>query len=368
MVTLYDVARRAAVSTATVSRVVHGQDRVREATRIRVQQAIEELGYVPDGAAQSLSRRRKDIIGMMCLEREKAGQHDIETECLLYYDEVQRGVQERIRDSQWLLLSTFIQADRSGEPELSRPNPLAGKVDGILIGEGFADPRYIQRLAARIPVVIIAGTPGAQATDVVAADNFSGAAALITHLITDHGRRRLFHVGGPPNSPDAIQRRLALEHALRGNPLCQLIGSAQGIFSICSGEQAGEELLARHRAALPDAVVCANDQMAIGVLRALTAAGVRVPDEVAVTGFDDIYPARLADPPLTTIRQPMRTLGERACARLLDRIAHPGLSPAVQLLPTELVLRSSCGCPPGTVTRRPVKALKPTPSGCAGPG
>ena len=368
MVTLYDVARRAAVSTATVSRVVHGQDRVREATRIRVQQAIEELGYVPDGAAQSLSRRRKDIIGMMCLEREKAGQHDIETECLLYYDEVQRGVQERIRDSQWLLLSTFIQADRSGEPELSRPNPLAGKVDGILIGEGFADPRHIQRLAARIPVVIIAGTPGAQATDVVAADNFSGAAALITHLITDHGRRRLFHVGGPPNSPDAIQRRLALEHALRGNPLCQLIGSAQGIFSICSGEQAGEELLARHRAALPDAVVCANDQMAIGVLRALAAVGVRVPDEVAVTGFDDIYPARLADPPLTTIRQPMRTLGERACARLLDRIAHPGLSPAVQLLPTELVLRSSCGRPPGTVTRRPVKALKPTPSGCAGPG
>jgi len=178
MVTLYDVARRAAVSTATVSRVVHGQDRVREATRIRVQQAIEELGYVPDGAGQS-------------------------------------------------------------------------------------------------------------------------------------------------------------------------------------GEQVGDELLARHRAAMPDAVVCANDQMAIGVLRALTAAGVRVPGEVAVTGFDDLYPARLVDPPLSTVRQPMRMLGQRACARLLDRIAHPGLSPAVQLLPTELVLRSSCGCPPGTLTRQPVPALKP---------
>ena len=111
MVTLYDVARRAAVSTATVSRVVHGQDRVCKATRIRVQQAIDELGYVPDGAAQSLSRRRKDIIGMMCMERETARRHDLETECLLYYDEVQRGVQARIRDSQWLLLSTFMQAD-----------------------------------------------------------------------------------------------------------------------------------------------------------------------------------------------------------------------------------------------------------------
>ncbi len=123
--------------------------------------------------------------------------------------------------------------------------------------------------------------------------------------------------------------------------------------------QAAEELLARHRAALPDAVVCANDQMAIGILRTFTAAGVRVPGEVAVTGFDDVYPARLADPPLTTVRQPMRLLGERACARLLDRIAHPGLSPAVQLLPTELVLRSSCGCPPGTVTRQTVRLLEP---------
>jgi LacI family transcriptional regulator len=250
-----------------------------------------------------------------------------------------------------LLLSTFMHAGEAGEPDLSRLNPLSGKVDGILVGEGFAASRSIQRLAARLPVVVIAGTPGtpgAQAADVVAADNFSGAAALITHLIADHGRRRLFHVGGPPNSPDAIQRRLALDHALRGNPQCQLIGSAPGIFSIASGEQAAEELLARHRAALPDAVVCANDQMAIGVLRTLTAAGVRVPDQVAVTGFDNIHPARLADPPLTTVRQPMRTLGERACARLLDRIAHPSLSPAVQLLPTELVLRSSCGCPPGT--------------------
>jgi LacI family transcriptional regulator len=362
MVTASDVARRAAVSTATVSRVVHGQDRVREATRIRVQRAIEELGYVPDGAAQSLSRRRKDIIGMVRTERDTAGHHDVETKCLLYYDEVQRGVQARIRDSEWLLFSSFMQADEADEPKLSRLNPLSGKVDGILIGEGFAASRYIQRLAARLPVVIIAGNPetlGAQAADVVAADNFSGAAALITHLIAGHGRRRLFHVGGPANSPDAIQRRLALDDALRNNPQCQLIGSAQGIFSIDSGEQAGQELLARHRAALPDAVVCANDQMALGVLRALTAAGVRVPDEVAVTGFDDLYLARLADPPLTTVRQPMRTLGERACARLLDRIAHPSLRPAVQLLPTELVLRSSCGCAPGTVTRQPVKTLKP---------
>jgi LacI family transcriptional regulator len=354
VVTLYDVARLAGVSTATVSRVVHGQDRVREATRTRVREAIEELGYVPDGAAQSLSRRRKDVIGLVCMERE-AEQYGIEDEGLLYYDEVLRGVEPLIRDREWSLMITFMQADGAGDPEFARLDSLSGKVDGILIGEGFVASRYIERLATRVPVVVIAGTPGEQAADVVAADSFSGSAAVITHLVAVHGKRRLFHVDGPPNSPDARERRLALGYVLDANPQCELIGSVRGIFSVRSGEQAGQELLARHRGAMPDAVVCANDQMAIGLLGAFAAAGVRVPEDVAVVGFDDIYPARLVDPPLTTVHQPMRALGERACARLLDRIAHPELTPAVEMLPTELVVRSSCGCPPGPATRQAVK-------------
>jgi LacI family transcriptional regulator len=368
VVTLYDVARLAGVSTATVSRVVHGQDGVREATRIRVRQAIEELGYVPDGAAQSLSRRRKDVIGLVCKEREV--DDALENAGLLYYDQVLRGVEERIRYNDWSLLITFMQSDDTGEPDVPRLDALSGKVDGILIGEGFVASHYIERLAARLPVVVIAGLPGGQGADVVAADNFSGSAAIVTHLIADHGTRRLFHVDGPPDAPDAIERRLALHYVLRSNPQCQLIGSAHGIFSVHSGEQVGEELLARHRGALPDAVVCANDQMAIGVLRAFAAAGVRVPDEVAMVGFDDIYPASLFDPPLTTVHQPTRMLGERACARLLDRIADPTLRPTVDLLPTELVLRASCGCPPGTVTRQVVKTLEATgiDPGAAQPG
>jgi|HubBroStandDraft_5_1064220.scaffolds.fasta_scaffold01282_8 LacI family transcriptional regulator len=367
VVTLFDVARLAGVSTATVSRVVHGQDRVRETTRIRVRQAIETLGYVPDGAAQSLSRRRKEVIGMACMEREEL-EDDIENVGLLYNDEVLRGVERRIRAQEWLLLLTFMQA--GGKPDFPRLDSLSGKVDGILLAEGFIASDYVERLAARVPVVVIAGFPSQQSADVVAADNFSGSVAIITHLIAEHGRRRLFHVAGPQNSPDAVERRLALEHVLRGNPHCQLVGSAQGIFSVRSGERAGEDLLARHRGALPDAVVCGNDQMAMGVLRVFAAAGVRVPEEVAVVGFDDIYPSSLYDPPLTTVHQPMRMLGERACARVLERIADPSLLPAVELLPTELVLRSSCGCPPGTVTRRPVesaRACHPAPA-AAKPG
>jgi LacI family transcriptional regulator len=353
VVTLYDVARLAGVSTATVSRVVHGQDRVRESTRERVKRAIEELGYVPDGAAQSLSRRRKDVIGLVCVEREM-DYIDIENVGLLYYDEILRGVEACIRNRDWSLLITFMQGDR---PDVSRLDALSGKVDGILIGEGFVGSSIIERLAARVPVVVIAGIPGERAADVVAADNFSGSAAIVTHLITDHGKRRLFHVDGPPNSPDAAERRLALEHVLRGHPQCQLVGSVQGILSVRSGEMAGQNLLARHQSALPDAVVCANDQTAVGVLRALAAAGVRVPEDVAVVGFDDVVLGRLYDPPLTTVHQPMRMLGERACARLLDRISDPELAPAVELLPTEVVLRSSCGCPSGTVTRQPVLPL-----------
>ena len=237
MVTLFDVARLAGVSTATVSRVVHGQDRVREATRIRVQQAIEELGYVPDGAAQSLSRRRKDVIGLVCVERQ-AQQYDIENMNLLFYDEVLRGVEARIRDHDWSLLITFLQG--ANDPGFPRIESFTGKVDGILIGEGIVPSPFIERLATRVPVVIFAGTPHEQAVDVVAADNLSGSAAVVTHLIRDHGKRRLFWVHGPTDSPDSRERRYGLDYVLRANPQCQLTGFYEGFYSVESGEKAGE--------------------------------------------------------------------------------------------------------------------------------
>jgi LacI family transcriptional regulator len=357
VVTLYDVARLAGVSTATVSRVLHGQDKVRDSTRARVLEVIEELGYVPDGAAQSLSRRQKNVIGLVCVERQSPRQqYDIESMSLLFYDEILRGVEARIRHHRWSLLITYLQ--EASDPDLPRLLNLSGQVDGLLIGEGVVPSEFLSRLVKRLPVVVIAGSPQEKAADVVTADNRSGSAALVTHLIADHGRRRLYHVDGPPSAPDARERRLALTELVAAHPDCQLVGSYQGFFSVGSGEEAGEKLLAARAGELPDAVVCANDQMAIGVLQAFAKAGVRVPEQVAVVGFDDIFPGSLYDPPLTTVHQPMRGLGERACTRLLERIARPALRPKVELLPTELVLRSSCGCPPGTVTRRPVQPLQ----------
>ena len=357
MVTLYDVARIAGVSTATVSRVVHGQDKVRDSTRARVLEVIDQLGYVPDGAAQSLSRRQKNVIGLVCVERQSPRQqYDIESMSLLFYDEILRGVESRIRHHKWSLLITYLE--EASDPDLPRLLSLSGQVDGLLIGEGIVPSEYLARLAKRLPVVVIAGSPAERAADVVTADNRAGSAALLRHLIEDNGSRRLFHVDGPITAPDARERRLALNELLAANPQCQLVGSSQGLFSVASGEEAGEKLLAVRDEARPDAVVCANDQTAIGVLQAFAKAGVAVPEQVAVVGFDDIFPGSLYDPPLTTVHQPMRLLGERACTRLLDRIARPGLRPKVELLPTELVLRSSCGCPPGTVTRLPVPPLR----------
>ncbi len=352
MATLYDVARLAGVSTATVSRVVHGQDRVRATTRARVQEVIEQLGYVPDGAAQSLSRRRKDVVGLVYVVREEK-QYDIENMSLLYWDEVLRGVEWRLQeDHRWSLLITSLRGDERDFPRLLS---LTGKVDGLLIGEGLVPDELLARLTERIPIVLVAGQPNK--IDVVKADNESGMIALITHLIEDHDKRRVFYVDGPPRVPDARERQAALMEVLTDRPRCRLTGSYRGNFSVQSGEEAGDSLLAHWAEHTPDAVVCANDQMAIGVLQAFAKAGVRVPEDVAVTGFDDIYPVSLYEPPLTSVHQPMRLLGERACGRLLDRIAKPSLRTRMELLPTELVLRASCGCPAGTETRRPVKPL-----------
>jgi LacI family transcriptional regulator len=353
VVTLYDVASLAGVSTATVSRVVHGLDRVKDSTRARVLEVIEQLGYVPDSAAQSLSRRRKDVIGLVCVERTSPKQqYDIESMSLLFYDEILRGVEARIRHHNWSLLITYLE--EGAEPDFARLLALAAKVEGLLIGEGIVPSEQLARLAERLPIVVIAGSPRERAADVVTADNRTGSIALATHLIEDHGRRRLFYVDGPTTAPDAMERRRALTQTLRGYPDCQLIGSCEGQFSVASGDAAGQHLLTTGEP-LPDAVVCANDQMAIGLLQAFARAGVRVPDQVAVVGFDDIFPGSLCDPPLTTIHQPMRLLGERACTRLLDRIARPDLRPKVELLPTDLVVRASCGCPPGTMSRQPLQ-------------
>jgi LacI family transcriptional regulator len=342
VVTVYDVARHAGVSTATVSRVLHGSDLVRPATRERVVEAIERLGFVPDGSAQGLSRRRKDIIGLVALDR--GGEEiDIERSSQLYVDEIVHAVEGVLRGSEVSLLLTF---GRRGESFERRIRTLSGKVDGLLMAEDVLSPGELAALARRTPVVLIAGpaNPADPAgLDTVAVDNAGGVRAVVSHLTSVHGYRRLCFVGGPPDSPDARQRLTAFAEAVLASPGCSADPPLHGDYSEASGSAAGRALLARR--GLPDAVACANDQMAVGLLRELRRAGVAVPGGVAITGFDDIYPSRMADPPLTTVSQPLRELGRKAAQRLLDRVSSGALPPVVEVLPTHLVVRGSCGCP-----------------------
>jgi LacI family transcriptional regulator len=342
--TLYDVAREARVSTATVSRVVHGQDRVRPSTRQRVLEVIEAMGYIPDSAAQSMVHKRKEVVGLVAIES-RSPDTEIEHEGLLFIDEVLRGVETALSPIGWpVLISVRPAADKAVAYQWLQK--ISAKVDGLLIAEGF-DPDHLARLASRLPLVLVSGSPDEPYADVVDADNRAGTEALVSHLIEQHGRTRLFYVSGPREAPDARERFSVFEETLAIHGL-RTAGTFEGRFAAASGQLAGREILAASRGAPPDAVVCGNDQMAIGVIRELQAAGLRVPADVAVVGFDDIHLGSLVTPALTTVHQPMRLLGERACALLLERIAEPGLPRRVERLPTRLVVRESCGCmPPG---------------------
>jgi len=341
--TLHDVARLAGVSTATVSRVVHGHDRVRPSTRQRVLEVIDKLGYVPDAAAQSMARQRKEVIGLVTIES-RGQETDIEQEGLLFIEEVLRGVELSLSEVEWsVLVSVLRHADRPGA--YRRMQKISAKVDGLLIAEGIVDSEQLALLAARVPVVLVAGSPDEPHADVVDADNRVGTAALTRHLVEQHGKTRLYYISGPPEAPDAQERRRVFEDALAEHPGATLVGSFQGGFAAISGQQAVREILAAPRPDLPDAIVCGNDQMAIGAMRELQAAGIRIPADMAVVGFDDIHLGALLTPSLTTVRQPMRLLGERACSWLLKRIADPTMPRIVERLPTELIIRESCGCP-----------------------
>jgi LacI family transcriptional regulator len=346
--TLYDVAREAGVSTATVSRVMHGQDKVSPATRQRVLEVIEALGYVPDGAAQSMARRSKEVIGLVAVEA-RSPDTEIEHEGLLFIEEVLRGVEARLSPLGWpVLISVRRTANREvadREDTYQWLQRMSAKVDGLLITEGFEPEDRLAKLAARVPVVLVAGAPETPYADVVDADNSAGTTALVSHLVEQHGRTSLWYVAGPLDAPDARERRAAFQEALARYPGVRLAGTFDGRFAALSGQLAVRDILARPRAERPDAIVCANDQMAIGAIQELRAAGITVPGDIAVTGFDDVALGAMLAPPLTTVHQPMRRLGERACSMLLERIADPGLPHRVERLPTRLVVRESCGCP-----------------------
>jgi LacI family transcriptional regulator len=341
--TVYHVARLAGVSTATVSRVLSGNARVLVQTRERVLAAIAELGYVPSGAAKDLAARRTGVLGL-CFP-DLVGDEDIaEGDALYWYDEVIRGLERAARRSGYAVLIAASHASDDVSTVLS----VAGRCDGLAVLARTVPPRVLEHIAMRIPVVLLATErePGetGQVPDHLWVANDQGAYAVTAHLLDQHGYDDIGFAAGPADSPDAASRINGFRKALaeRGRDPSQP-RIFQGDFTTLGGRRVAAELLAADRR--PQALVCANDQTAIGVMASLQSAGLRIPGDIAVTGFDGVALGELLRPTLTTVVQPMRRLGEMAAQMLRERVADPAIAPRAVELPVRLELRASCGCP-----------------------
>jgi LacI family transcriptional regulator len=344
---VYEVARRAGVSTATVSRVLAGYERVLPGTRDKVLTAVTELGYVPSGAARDLAARRTGVLGL-CFPDLTSDAGD-EGDAAYWYDEVIRGMERAARHSGYaVLIAASHYRDDSGLV-LS----IAGRCEGLVVLARTAPLAMIEHVAARIPVVLLAAEEGPDAgpdmeradrvIDYLAVANESGAHQVTVHLADVHGYTDIGFIGGPPDSPDSGRRLDGFRRAT--TRLAGQRGSLpvyHGDFTTAGGWRVAQQIIAAGR--VPRALVCANDQTAIGAMAALQHAGLSVPGDVAVTGFDGIQLGRHLHPGLTTVVQPMAALGDTAVMMLEDRIGGSSLPQRTVELPVRLELRGSCGC------------------------
>jgi len=320
--TIRDVARRAQVSVASVSRVLNRLENVSEETRNRVTDAVRELGYVPHAGARSLSLAKTNAIGVVL--------PDFHGE---FFSEIVRGMDREASRHGYMLLLSNVHA--GSEQSANAMRAMRGRVDGLVIlAPHLTEEELADAVPSRTPAVLIntrgvaGGHPG------VRLDNAAGAEAVAEHLVS-LGRKRIIHIAGAAGNIDAIERADAFKAALEKRGVAVEI--VQGDFAEESGEAAIDALLKSGRKF--DAVFAGNDMMASGALQALNRAGVRVPEEVAVVGFDDIPLARHIG--LTTVQVHIAELGERALDRLLAILAGDEDSGGQELHKPELVIRST---------------------------
>jgi DNA-binding LacI/PurR family transcriptional regulator len=327
--TLEKVAARAGVSRATVSRVVNGSTRVAPEIRDAVTQAVEELGYVPNLAARSLVTQRTDSFALVLSEPPIRVFSDDP-----FFSGIIRGVSQELEvaDKQLVLM---LAGSPSSHDRVER-YASARHVDGVLVASMHGADPLPGALAARGIPVVASGRPLARSqVPFVDVDNVGGAASAVAYLLAS-GRQRIATIAGPPDMIAGIDRLAGYRDTLRNSSRRSIV--AVGDFTRESGERAMKQLL-RDDPAL-DAVFVASDVMAMGALRALRQAGRRVPDDVAVVGFDDIEDAQYTDPPLTSVRQPTMEMG-REMAKLLLAICSGEPVTVPVILPTELAVRQS---------------------------
>ena len=352
--TVYDVAERSGVSIATVSRVYRTPDTVRAQTRERVLTAARELGYVPSGNARGLASRSTGVLGL-CFpdysdpdaesEAKNSAGDEADDAAMLYSDQIIRGMERAARRHGYALL---IAASLNGGPE-SQVAKVAGHVDGFAVLARTVPTEDLEVISQRQPVVMLAGpreSDDLDHLDHIEVANADGQRELTRHLIEDHGLRRLAYVGAAEESPDVEARFRGYVEACRaaGVFVPEEPDLRVGMMTQAEGARAADALLDRP-GERPEALLFANDQMAVGALHTLEHRGARVPEDIAVTGFDGIALSRLVRPALTTVRQPMRQMGEEAVELLVRRLTgRQDRKPVSMVLPVSVTRRSSCGC------------------------
>ncbi len=330
MATIKDVAREAGVSVATVSRVFNDSAVVSDATRRLVREVATRLDYWPHGAARSLITSRTQALGVLL--------PDLFGE---FYSEILRGMDCTARKAGLHLLVSSSHADT--DEVVAAVRTMRGRIDGLIVMAPDVDARAaIQTTPVDFPLVLIDPGVGLGNCRTIRIANFEGAREVVRHLLA-LGHRQIATVTGPPRNIDSQHRLQGYRAALRGAaipPVAEL--EISGDFTEPSGYEAAPRLLALDPR--PTAVFAANDYMAIGIMGALNDAGVRVPEDIAIAGFDDIAMARYLNPPLTTVHVDAFGLGELAVERLL-RIERSPASASwdPEVLPTTLVVRGSCG-------------------------
>jgi LacI family transcriptional regulator len=321
--TIRDVARRAGVSVASASRAMNGLSTVRQETRDRVVSAAAELGYVPHAAARSLSLSRAHAIGVVL--------PDLHGE---FFSEMVRGMdREANRRGYVLLLSTIHDASARS---VQTVRAMHGRVDGLVVMAPHIDPVTLGEMLPRtLPSLLVNSASRPENNAAIAFDNAAGIELVVHHLVA-RGARRPALIAGPNDNVDARERAEAFDRVcaelLPGPPLI-----IPGDFSEEAGEHAAKTVLALETP--PDALVAANDMMAIGALHVLRTAGCQVPDEIAVAGFDDVPLARYLG--LTTVRVRIAELGERAVNRLIDRLEGRPDAGLLERHAPELVVRNT---------------------------
>lgn len=331
--TLEDIAKKAGVSRSTVSRVVNNHPNVSEKNRKRVLDVIRKTGYQPHAAARTLASQRSRMLGLVVPRSVRSFFTDP------YFPHLTQGIANGCNQLDYTL-GLFLVDTKEDEEKIVRRVSRSGLLDGILVQAGHHGDQVIDRLVqASIPLLMIGRPFQPTGISYIDVDNVEGAYNAVSHLAR-LGYERIATITGPKESSVGVDRLEGYHKALidRGRMVDDSLIS-EGDFTEVGGYYAMQRLMP----AKPQAVFAASDIMAIGAIRAAYEAGLKIPDDIAFVGFDDVPLANHRDPQLTTIRQPVHQFGFSAVELLIDLVENGPEPPRRVIMGTELIIRDSCG-------------------------